>query len=276
MAQFCRKIAQFFYLLVHNFFADSCMTRAAALAYTSLLSIVPLMTLSFTLVKAFPVFKTFETKLQDFIFANFVATSAATIQNYIQVFTKQTLQLPATSIIFLFCTAVLVIFNMETTFNQIWKAKHRRRGIPAFLMYWAVITLLPIMIGAGLALSADFVSMPLVSDITNYFDLKRLVLMLAPHALMVLAFALIYVTVPHRKVKLRYALFGGIIATILFEFAKLGFVFYIANFPTYELLYGALATLPIFLVWVYLSWLVILIGAEFARTVEILSQANRM
>lgn len=251
------------------------MTRAAALAYTSLLSIVPLMTLSFTLVKAFPVFKTFEAKLQDFIFSNFVATSATTIQDYIQLFAKQTLRLPATSIIFLFCTAVLVIFNMETTFNQIWKAKHRRRGIPAFLMYWAVITLLPMMIGAGVALSTDFVSMPLVSDITNYFDLKRLMLMLAPHVLMVLAFTLIYVAVPHRKVKLRYALFGGIIATILFEFAKLGFVFYIANFPTYELLYGALATLPIFLVWVYLSWLVILIGAEFAHTVEVLSQADK-
>src|SRR5262249_46760885 len=147
------SITRFLQLTWHRFQNDGCASRAAALAFTTLLSLVPLLTVSFSVLTAFPVFQVFATKIQTFIIGNFVATSAETIQQHLQNIVQQTSKLSAIGMFFLLVTSVLMVFNMEQAFNAIWRVTKQRSFVSAFLMYWAVLTLTPVLIGIGLVLS---------------------------------------------------------------------------------------------------------------------------
>lgn len=250
--------------VLSQFLTDNCALRAAALAYTSLLSVVPLMAVSFTVMTAFPIFRQLGAQIQTFIFENFVAASAQVVQANIQKFAGQALNLSATGLVFLLVTAILMIFNMEQAFNVIWKCKKSRMGLTAFMLYWGLLTFLPILIGVGFAISSYIFSIPLIEGTTQLLGIKGPFLRIAPYLLTFTAFTVLYITLPNCKVQIRHAMIGGIVATIMFELAKYGFGLYVLNFPTYELLYGTLAAIPIFLLWVYLSWLIILFGAVVA------------
>lgn len=250
--QFCAGV-------VTEFDKSSCATRAASLAYTTLLSLVPLMSVGLAIISAFPVYQKYGKQIQDFIFSNFVAGSADIVQQQLSSFTAQAAQLSATGMLFLLLTAVLMIFTMENTFNIIWHVKERRHGVTAFLMYWAVLTLMPILIGAGFAVSSYFLTMPLFTETPEL--IKRPLLQSFPYILTWAAFCFIYVALPNKKIYFRHAIVGSFVAMTFFELAKYGFGLYILHFPTYQLIYGALASVPIFLVWVYVSWMIILFGA---------------
>jgi membrane protein len=259
---------KFLQKVVSQFISDNCPLRAAALSYTSLLSIVPLMTVSFTVMSAFPMFRQVGQQLQDFIFQNFVATSAQVVQANIQKFAVQALNLSATGLIFLLVTALLMMFNMEQAFNVIWRAPKPRIRITAFMLYWGLLTFFPILIGMGFAISSYIFSLPVIEGTTRLLGVQAPFLAISPYLLTFIAFTVLYITLPNCKVFIRHAMVGGFVATLLFEFAKYGFGLYVLNFPTYELLYGTLAAIPIFLIWVYLSWLIILFGAVVAFVVS--------
>jgi membrane protein len=248
-----------------QFIHDNCPMRAASLAYATLLSIVPLITVSFTVMTAFPFFKQLGIKLQNFVFQNFVATSAEIVEGQIQRFVAHATNLSATGMIFLVVTAVFMLFNMEQAFNVIWRIKRARRSVSAFMMYWGLITFVPILIGIGFAVSSYFFSLPFVEGATVRLGLRKPILTYFPYLLTFTAFSVLYITLPNCKILVKHAAYGGLVATILFEFAKYGFSLYVLNFPTYELLYGTLAAIPIFLVWIYVSWLIILFGAVVAH-----------
>lgn len=250
--KFCKKV-----FLEYN--DTGCLTRAAAMSYTTLLSIVPLMAVTLSILSAFPVYQKIGKKMQDIIFANFVAGSADVVQQHMQSFVDQAAKLSATGLFTLLLTAVLMIFNMEGAFNEIWRVEKRRQGVTAFLNYWAVLTLLPILIAVGFAVSTYVMSLPYIQSTTASF--KHPFIIAFPYLLTWAAFSFLYLTLPNRKVRLRHALPGAFVAMVFFEFAKYAFTLYILYFPTYELIYGALAGVPIFLFWVYLSWLIILFGA---------------
>lgn len=250
-----------------QFFDDHCPTRAAALSYTTLLSLVPLMAVSLSIAAAFPVYKQYSEKLQTVIFENFVATKADVIQQHLQSFAERAMHLSATGLMFLLFAAVLMIFTMENAMNVIWRVEKRRKGVPAFLMYWAVLTLLPIMAAVGFALSNMVLSLPGVSEVAKALENWLHIITFLPLFVIWIAFAFLYTALPNRKVYLRHTLVGSFIATLLFQLAKYGFGIYLSYFPTYELLYGALATVPIFLVWLYVSWLIILLGAVISHVV---------
>jgi membrane protein len=265
LLQAYQSIDNFFKQIIRQFAKDNCSLRAAALAFTSLLSIVPLMTVSFTVMSAFPFFRGLGGQLQNFIFHNFVAASAEVIQGNLQRFASQAANLSTTGIIFLVVTAVLMVFNMEQAFNVIWRVPRSRKGIPAFMMYWGLITFLPILIGIGFAISSYLFSLPLIEGTTETLGIRKPILTYFPYLLTFIAFTVLYIALPNCKVLIRYAAIGGLVATLLFEFAKYAFGLYVLNFPTYELLYGTLAAIPIFLIWIYLSWLIILFGAVVAH-----------
>lgn len=253
--------------IVQQFYDDHCLSRAAALAYTSLLALVPLMTVSLSILAAFPVFQDVATKIQDMVFANFVAGSADVVQAHIKQFAEAATHLSVTGLVFLVITAVMMIFNMELDFNAIWRVEKRRSGVSAFLIYWAVLTLLPIFIGVGFALSTYLGSLSFITGTAEALRIKQPLLEYSPYLLTWAAFTLLYTTLPNCRVLVRHALVGGLVATLLFELAKRGFAYYISHFPTYQLLYGALAAIPIFFVWIYLSWVVVLFGAVVAHVV---------
>lgn len=259
---FCQGIC-FLQRIYWHFQAEKCTTRAAGLAYTTLLSIVPLTVVGLVVLKAFPNYQNLINQLQQFIFTNFVANSAQLVEQHLSHFVEQATKLSASSILFLIVAAVLMIFNIESAFNAIMQVEKRRHGVAAFLMYWAVLTLLPLLITLGFAVSAK-ISDYLTAYHVNDFIFMKLLYYASPFFIAWLAFALLYIAVPNCKVPLASAIAGAFVAALLFEGAKSSFTFYMTHFPTYALIYGALAAVPIFLIWIYLSWLIVLLGAVIA------------
>lgn len=198
-----RKTFAFVWLVLKRFNADGCFSRAGSLAYATLLSLVPLMTVSFLVFTALPIFQEFALKIQSFVINNFVAASAEIVQQHLTKFVAHTSRLSAIGMLFLVATAVLMVFNLEQAFNSIWRAAKRRSLVSAFLMYWAVLTLTPILIGIGLLLTTYFISLPFISEATQFLGLNKLFLILTPYISTLIAFTLVYLAVPNCKVKFR-------------------------------------------------------------------------
>ncbi|GAB4115330.1 MAG: YihY family inner membrane protein [Wenzhouxiangellaceae bacterium] len=231
---------------------------AAALCYTTILALVPLLAVILGVVGAFPLADDLTAKLQDFVFSNFVPAAGATVQQYIEQFVGNTSTLTGAGSLFLVVTSLLLMQSIESNLNRIWQVRNKRSISSRLVMYWSVLTLGPIMMGGSIVLSSYLSFLPFGSRAGG------LLLKLTPFLVAVFAFSLLYLVVPNRRVKPRYALIGALLAALLFELAKNTFVWYVTTFPTYTKLYGALATIPIFLVWVYVAWLITLLGAVVA------------
>ncbi len=247
-----------------RFLQDGCVYRASALTFTSLLAMVPLMVVAFSIFAAFPAFKTVGQQVQGFIFDNFVPHASQIVQTQVLTFVDKASQLSAVGFVFLIVTAVLMLFTIEQALNAIWRVPKRRKGVSAFLLYWAILTLSPILLGASVVISTYLLSLPLFAEAANAYAMQNTLLGILPFILTTIAFTLLFVALPNCHVPIRYGFTGAVFAAILFGMAKVGFAAYISNFNTYALLYGALAAIPIFLLWVYLSWLIILAGAELS------------
>ena len=256
-----RQLVRFLKTIYLHFFEDRCTIRAAALTYTTLLSLVPLMTVSFAVFSAFPVFDNVSQQIKASIFNHFIAASGEVIQNYLNTFIAQTKHLSPIGSIFLVVTAILMMFNMEQAFNSIWRVKARRRKLATFMMYWAVLTLSPILIGLSIVLSNYLSHLPIVTEAASTFGINKVYAFFFPYLLITFAFTIFYVAIPNCYVPLKHGFAGAIIAAILFELAKAGFGYYVRHFPTYTLLYGTLAVIPLFLLWLYLTWVIVLFGA---------------
>ncbi len=235
---------------------------AAALAYTTLLSLVPLIAVSLSIFAAFPAFDGLSEQMQQFVFNNFVPAAGQVIQQNLNTFAEKAKQLTSVGIVVLLVTAIMMMATIEKSFNSIWQVSVNKSLLKRFVIYWSVLTLGPLMMGGGMAMTSYIISLPLFTESATRFGILRFV----PFLLEVFTFTLLYLVVPNAKVKVSQALIGGLLAALLFELAKFCFTWYISHFPTYETIYGALATVPIFLIWVYLSWLVALIGAGFTYT----------
>ena len=253
----CDRFVRF---VIQHFINDGCTYIASALAFTSLLAVVPLMSVGFAVFSSFPVFHGLADPVQNFIFDNFVPATGKVIQTYLQQFASQVTKLSILGVIFLIITALLVMFTIEQAMNKIWKVATSRRGVPAFLLYWAILSLAPVMLGLSLAASSYLFSAPFLID----HPAPSFLLNCAPFFLSLVGFSFLYVIVPNCHVKIRHAFGGGLFAALLFETAKLGFASFLTRFNTYELLYGAFASVPIFFIWVYWVWIITLLGAEIS------------
>jgi membrane protein len=239
---------------------DRCLQIASSLTFTTLLSIVPFITVALTVISAFPLFHTMNGTLQNFVLQNMVPESAVTIAAYTEQFTANAAKLTAVGLVILAVTAIVLMLTIERAFNDIWRISHARSVFQRVLVYWTLLTIGPVLIGASLSLTSWLVSLSLgfVSDIPGA---GIALLKTVPIVLTSLALALLYLTMPNRRIALQDALFGGLLGGLAFEAMKRGFAFYVTQFPTYKLVYGAFAGVPIFLLWIYLSWLVVLFGA---------------
>lgn len=240
---------------------DEALIHASALTYTTLLALVPLMTVSLVVLAAFPVGEAVVERLENFVFENFVPAAGDAVRGYLSEFSAKASNLTGTSFLFLVVTSLLLMASIDRAFNDIWQVQRQRKAMTKFMVYWAVLTVGPLLMGLSLAATSYLLSIPILSGPDAVVDTSRL-LQVMPLLASALAFTLVYLLVPMRRVPVRHALVGGITAALLFEMAKRGFGMYLAYFPTYQAIYGALATFPIFLVWIFLSWLVTLFGAE--------------
>jgi membrane protein len=258
------QLIRFLSYVLRRFRRDRCLQLASSLTFTTLLALVPLATIALTSMSAFPVFADLGEQIQKFLLANMLpATAGKVIATYIEQFADRAGSLTALGTAALAVTALLMIFTIERAFNTIWRVRRQRPVAQRILLYWATLTLGPVLIGASLSMTSYVVGVSL--GLTKKIPfIEEAVLVVVPFALTCAAFTLLYFTVPNRAVAPWHALAGGIVAGIAFEIMKRGFALYIAKFPTYTLVYGTFAAIPIFLLWIYFSWVLIIVGALIA------------
>lgn len=251
---------QFIAFLYKQFREIRILLYASSLSYTTLLSLVPMITVVLAILSAFPVFENILTDIEAFIFNNFLPASREVIQQYVLEFAKNASKMTAVGIAVLILVALLLINSIDNAINAIWQTKRKRPIIIQFSIYWTVLTLGPILMSVSITLTSYIISLAAATGGSLSFIKTRLLAIL-PFMASVLTFLLIYMLVPHRSVPIRHAVWGAVTAAILFELTKKGFVLYITHFPSYQAIYGALAVVPILFIWVYLSWVVVLVGA---------------
>lgn len=244
-----------------RFQQDRLTVTAGYLAYVTLLSLVPMIAVVFGMMSAFPVFQSIKQQMERFVYHNFVPTAGDMVKEYIDGFVANATNTTAVGIGALIVVALMLISAIDKNLNYIWRSTQSRPPAQAFAMYWMILTLGPVLIGASIAISSYILSLRFLSE-ESLFGAGYLLLRSLPFLFSVLTFLLVYTVVPNCKVRLVHAFIGALVAATLFELAKRGFAIYITNFPSYQAIYGALATIPILFVWVYLSWLVVLLGAE--------------
>jgi membrane protein len=246
--------------VVRRFYDDRCMQIASSLTFTSLLAIVPIVTVALTIITAFPVFGEMTAALQEFILENMVPASADVVASYTQQFTQNAARLTAVGIGFLFVTSIMLLLTIERAFNDIWRVKRPRPVVQRVFVYWTLITVGPVLIGASLSLTSWLVGQA-VGLVKGLPGAGIVLLSVVPVILTSIALAILYLAMPNRRIRVHDALVGGLFGGVAFELMKRGFALYVAQFPTYTLVYGAFATVPIFLLWIYVSWLVVIFGA---------------
>jgi membrane protein len=250
-------------LLWHRIDQDNMTTLAGNLAYVSLLSLVPLVAVVFALFAAFPMFADVSVQLRHFVFSNFLPATGDIIQRYIEQFVANSNKMTAVGACGLIVTALLLMYAVDSALNTIWRSTRTRPKIYSFAVYWMILTLGPLLAGASLAISSYLLSLRWVTGFNSTIDI---VLRIFPLLLSWLSFWMLYSIVPTTRVPVRDALVGSLVAALLFELGKKGFALYITMFPSYQLIYGVLAVIPILFVWVYWTWCIVLLGAEITVT----------
>ena len=245
------------------------LRTAGSLAFTTLLGLVPLATVAFSFVARFPFFQDWLDALESFLLQHMLPGSAdSVVHSYIGEFTEKAARLTGVSIAFVGITAVLVIATIEREINAIWGIRRGRPLARRLFVYTIVATVGPVLVGASISLTTWLLAQSLAA-VSLRESLGVLAVKALPIVFSLLALALLYALTPARKVPWRHAFAGALAAALAFEGAKLGFAFYITHVPTYEVVYGALAALPVFLIWLYLCWLIVLTGAAITATLTL-------
>jgi membrane protein len=253
--------------IVAQFGAHGLLDSAASLTYTTLFAVVPLMTVSYTILSMFPDFSTMGQQIQAFVFQNFVPASSAVIQERLEDFSRQARELTVAGFAFLLVTAFMMLVTMEKAFNEIWQVAEPRRGMHRFFVYWAVMTGGPPLVVAGLLISSYLISLPLITN-EDTAVARQALLGWLPVLFSFIGFTVLFFGVPNCRVRFRDAIVGGLLTTLFFEGAKRFFTTIIGS-ANMQLVYGTFAAVPLFLTWVYLVWILILSGAIVVRTLGI-------
>ncbi len=234
---------------------------AGSLTFTTVFALVPLLTIALAIFTTFPLFNTFRMSLEAYFVQSVMPKSiSTTILNYLTMFASKATRLSAVGAVALIVTSIAMMNLIERVFNRIWRVRGERSWTRRILVYWAIITLGPLLIGVSLTLSSQ-VFMATVDLFGRVPMVGAIIYTVASLALTTAGFTLLYLAVPNRDVDWQDAAWGGLVAGLAFELAKRGFAIFITQFPTYSKIYGALAALPLFLLWVYVSWVITLIGA---------------
>ncbi|WP_343598267.1 YihY family inner membrane protein [Acinetobacter sp.] len=256
---------QFILFLVSRFENDHCRDKAASLTYTTLFAVVPMLTVFLVIISSIKALEPARQQVQYLIYSNFLPRSSIAFDKALNAFTDKSSNLTVIGILFLFVTSVMMLTSIENVFNHIWRVKRQRSGIVGFMRYWTILSLGPILLGSAFAISSTVASMNILSSKFVGYELDgALFLDLLSFVLVILGFFILYWTVPNRSIPVKSAIIAGIFSGTLFELLKNFFGYIMANFTSYELIYGAFAAIPIFLIWIYLSWNIILLGVELS------------
>lgn len=240
---------------------DQVFLVAGDLGYMSLIALVPMFAIGFAMLAAFPAFEGARAWVERFIFQNFVPSFGQQVQEAVARFVDASAELTVVGVAGLAFIAILLLVTIEHAFNHIFRVTKARAPLARLAVYWTVMTVGPLLVGASFSLSSTLASSDEAALQALFDRLGRVLAVLGPFLLTVAAFTLLYVAVPNRRVRVKDAAIGAGIAALLFAALRFGFVIYVAQAHNYFTLYGALAALPLFLTWLFASWSVVLLGA---------------
>lgn len=259
-------LKNFLIFLVRRAKNDTIFRVSSSLSYTSLIAIVPLFVIGLAIFSAFPGFTTIKTQFQDFILKNFVPDIGQEISQYFVSFLNASAQITTIGVVGLAVTSIMLLSTIENSLNFIFKVYKPRNIKTKITLYWTVITLGPILLGAAFSLRSYLFTLQslMPEGISNSMYLSQML----PNLITMLVLVMVYVLVPNKKVKISNAFVGAFIAVLLFWVLRKSFGILVIENATYKTLYGALAALPVFLIWMYLAWSVVIFGAVVTAALE--------
>ena len=291
--------------LIHRIIDDDIKVHASHLAYTTLLSLIPVVTVFFSTLSISPALSGSKGAVQSFIFRNFAPDSGLSkvIEKSVMEFSNNASNVTIIGLLSLLVVVLLLVSGIDQSINKIWKCKVKRPIMTSFMVYWTTITLGPILIGCSFAVTSYIFSLNFVNHFGMLSSIKQLVLKFLPLIfsfiglsllfltvprrkvrMLVLKFlplifsfiglSLLFLTVPRRKVRIIFGLIGGLFSAVLLEIVKMGFSYYLM-FASYEKIYGAIAAIPVLLIWIYTCWFVVILGVEFQASLQEFWEAEK-
>ncbi len=256
-----RLLGNFVSLVYARFREERCFQLCGSLTFTTLLALVPLVTIALTVMTAFPVFAAITERLREFILSNLVPqASSRVISVYVQQFSGNAARLTAAGVTLLGISAIMLMLTIDRAFNTIWRVKRPRPLVQRVLIYWSLLTIGPLLVGGSLTLWSSLLTVSMNTS-QQIHEFRIVLLKIVPLIMTSIAAALLYRLVPNRQVIVLDAVVGGVIAAMGFEGMKLAFGRFITEVGNYNVVYGAFASIPIFLLWIYLSWVVVMFAA---------------
>ena len=271
-----KNIRKYLVYLLGRFHEDRILYYSGYLSYVTLLSMVPLLAVIFSFFSIFPFFEKVKEEVEEFVFSNFVPALGEVVQEQIFTFVENATKMTPFGLLLLLVVAVLLLSSIDHTLNQIWHVKKNRGLIVSYSIYLIVLISGPVLLGTGLAATSYLLSLSGFEEDSELSAIKFLLASL--HFLgSFLFFLLLYIVVPHTRVHFWSAVSGALIATLLFEISKSTFALYFIHFPVYQAIYGALAVIPLLFIWVFISWVVVLLGAQIAASLDgFLEEQNKI
>jgi membrane protein len=260
------RFIQFIQATWNQLSTDKVIIRASGLAYSSLLAAVPLVAVGFALFSAFGAFDEVKQKVQEFLFSQFLPTSQDEIVLYFNQFADGASKLGLIGFLFLVLASILLLDNIESNFNQIWHVTTQRKFISKITSYTSVLVFGTLLLGTSITMSARIKAMLFRGIAFDPGTMEKLGTWIFPLFFTILAFWLMYLVIPFTRVKIKSALLGALIGGILWELGKNVFANSIGQSVRYSTIYGSLAVIPIFLIWLYITWIIVLLGLEIAFT----------
>jgi len=267
--RWARDAAGFARFVLRRWTEDRCPQIAGSLAFTTLLALVPIFAIAVAMLSSLPFFETVMTQVKIFLLLNLVPEIAGKIITvYMAQFRENAARLTTVGTLLLFGTAMALMLTIDKSINAIWRVRRSRRWWVSIVSYVLLLLMGPLLIVVSVSLTT-YLMMTISTGVSHVPPrLQWVTLQLAPMAVSAIAFFLMYRFVPHRRVPWRHALVGGVVAALLFEVSKEGFAIYVRYAPTIGVVYGAFAAFPFLLLWMYLAWMVVLLGAELAASLD--------
>lgn len=270
-----KNIGHFIVFAIRRFFDERMNNSAASLTYSTLLALVPMLVIAFAILSSFPAFDEVKERMQALFFSAVVPEAGAAIADYLTTFTRSANNLTAFGVVALAITALLLLSTIEDTLNRIWHVERPRPIHVRFLMFWAILTMGPLIFGASFTLTSDLAAIAGRSgliDINSTADGgilsgSSIFGNLLSIAIGIGGFTGLFVLVPARRVLISHAAIGASSAAIALKSLSWGFNSFLTSGSSYETIYGAVAAVPVFLIWIYASWVVIILGAVVAAAI---------
>jgi membrane protein len=263
---FCIWLHEFLLFGFRHFMASRCLTSAAALTYVSLFAIVPLIAVTYVVFSLLPIFQSLGDQVEAFLFQHFLPDTSADLISYLKSFASQAQNLTWFGVVLLIVSLQMMLRNIEDSLNLVWRVKRRPRGLLKLVVYWLILSIGPVLLGATLAVSTYVFSLHLFGAVSESTAVRSL-LGGAPFLMTWAGLTLLYVALPNSRVTFRHGITGAGIAALFFHGLKWIFA-WVVSYSSYGLVYGAFAAIPLFLLWINLTWAIILGGAVLVYSLE--------